>query len=145
MIKKTGNVLIIIAFLAILSPLFYMSDNIFTFLIVQSYGPILLLGLGLAFAFGRQDWTSNILPVVSISLLFSVFTDSLSLYLQPQINGLAQHSSTQNLAVSVSKPTLSGIIIMLIFDFFVTYVVSFLFVFVANKFLLFKNKVKERG
>lgn len=145
MIKKNGYALIIIAFLAILSPLFYMSDNIFTFLIVQSYGPILLLGLGLAFAFGRQDWTGNILPVVSISLLFSVFTDLLSLYLQPQINELALHSSTQNLAVSVSKPTLSGIIIMLIFDFFVTYVVSFLFVFVANKFLLAKNKVNERG
>ena len=134
MIKKFGYILIIIAFLVILSPLLYMSDNIFKFLIVQSYGPILLLGLGLAFIFGKQHWTNNMLSVVSITLLFSVFADLLALYLQPQINALAYYSSKQNLAINVSKPTLIGIIVMLISDFFVTYIVSFLFIFVANKF-----------
>lgn len=134
MIKNIGYALIIIAFLATLSPLIYMSDNIFKFLIVQSYGPIFLLGLGLAFIFGRQNRAHSMVSVVSISLLFSVFADLFTLYLQPQINALAQYSSTQNLAVSVIKPTLIGIILMLIADFFVTYVVSFLFIFVANKF-----------
>lgn len=141
MIKNSGYVLVVIACLITLSPLLYMLDNIFTFLIVQSYGPILLLGLGLAFVFGNQDWTNNVVPVGYISLLFSLFADLLSIYLQPQINALAHYSSTQNLIVSVSEPTLSGIIMILIFDFFVTYGVSFVFVFVANNFFGFKNKV----
>lgn len=139
MIKNSGYVLVVIACLITLSPLLYMLDNIFTFLIVQSYGPILLLGL--AFVFGNQDWTNNVVPVGSISLLFSLFADLLSIYLQPQINALAHYSSTQNLIVSVSEPTISGIIMILIFDFFVTYGVSFVFVFVANNFFGFKNKV----
>lgn len=134
MIKNIGYALIIIAFSVILSPLIYMSDNIFKFLIIQSYGPIVLLGIGLAFIFGRQNRTNSIVPVVAVSLLFSLFADLLTLYLQPQINALAQYSSTQNLAVSVSTPTLIGIILMFISDFFVTYVVSFLFIFIANRF-----------
>lgn len=134
MVKTIGYALIVIAFLVILSPLIYMSDNIFKFLIVQSYGPIFLLGLGLAFIFGRQNRANSMVLVVAISLLFSVFSDLFTLYLQPQINALAQYSSTQNLAVSVNKPTLIGIIVMFISDFFVTYVVSFLFIFVASRF-----------
>ncbi|CAM4265314.1 hypothetical protein GA0061075_10149 [Weissella hellenica] len=54
MIKNIGYALMIIAFLAILSPLIYMSDNIFKFLIIQSYGPIVLLGIGLAFILGDR-------------------------------------------------------------------------------------------
>lgn len=54
MIKNIGYALMIIAFLAILSPLIYMSDNIFKFLIIQSYGLIVLLGIGLAFILGDR-------------------------------------------------------------------------------------------
>lgn len=145
MIKKIGYIITIVSFAAILSPFIYMPSNIFLFLTIQSYGPIILFALGIAFIFGDSPLKNNVLPITSLSLLFSVFSDLLALYLQPQINSLAQHSSTQNLSVSVSRPTLYGIIIMIVTDFIVTSAVTFLFVYVANKFRSSDNKILKRG
>lgn len=142
MIKKTGYFFIALSFILVLSPLFYMSKNIFIFLTLQSYGPIFVFAIGSACIFSGQTLVRNGLPIFSITLIFSVFSDCFSLYIQPKINELAANSSTNNLSVSVSRPSLPGILIMFLTDLLITYAITIAFIYVTNKFRLKKNKLR---
>ncbi|MFC2684592.1 MAG: hypothetical protein ACFN06_03605 [Limosilactobacillus oris] len=105
MLKKSGMVLLALAFMLNLSACFYLSSNFFTYLAVQVYLGAVTFVIAMGCIYYRENFKKVWMPIALLSGLFSLLNVVVGVLTGHQVQGLAEQTSSANLLVSAVPMT----------------------------------------
>ena len=88
MTKKIGLGLLIVSFIAVTLPLFYLPTSIFTF-ILYSFAVLIIFGIAVGLIFVDQPFKASWVPIILLNLIFTVANSMVGVMIDGKVTELA--------------------------------------------------------
>ena len=95
MTKKIGLGLLIVSFIAVTLPLFYLPTSIFTF-ILYSFAVLIIFGIAVGLIFVDQPFKASLVPIILLNLIFTVANSMVGVMIDGKVTELAKKSNSND-------------------------------------------------